>query len=112
MATFIEYTVACGATFKTQLTIKNDVSVGINLAPYEVSGQVRRSYASLNIAANIVCTMIDASNGIFQMSMSAANTANVRGGRYVYDIEAFNPVTDEVVRLIEGVMTFTPQVTR
>jgi hypothetical protein len=112
MSTFIEYTVNQGASFRAQLQIKDDVGVGISLVPYTVSGQVRRSYSSLNVSANIVCTMIDSPNGVLQLSMDYANTANVRAGRYVFDVEAFNSGTGEKVRLVEGMMTFTPEVTR
>jgi hypothetical protein len=112
MSTFIEYTVGQGATFKAQLQVRGDTGVGMNLIPYTVSGQVRKSYSSLNVSANIVCTMIDAANGSLQLSISHANTANVKAGRHVFDIEAQHGSTGEVVRLVEGMMTFTPQVTK
>jgi uncharacterized cupin superfamily protein len=112
MSTYIEYIVDQGATFKTQLQIKNDVGTGLNLASYLVTGQVRKSYYSLNATANITCTMIDAPNGTFQLVIPADETANIRAGRYVFDVEARSNTTTEIVRLIEGMMTFTPGVTR
>jgi len=112
MSTFIEYTVEQNATFKTQLQLKDDTGVGLNLVSYVVSSQVRRSYSSMNVATNIVCTMIDAPNGVVQLSISYANTANIKAGRYVYDVVALNNSTSEELRLIEGIMTITPAVTR
>jgi hypothetical protein len=112
MSTFIEYTVEQNATFKAQLQLKDDDGRGINLASYLLTSQVRRSYSSLNVAANVVCTMVDASNGVVQLSMSYLTTANIKAGRYVYDVIALNNVTDEELRFVEGVMTVTPCVTR
>lgn len=112
MSTFIEYTVEQGATFKAQLSLKNDTGDGMNLVPYTIAGQVRRSYYSLNVSANLVCTLIDAANGSLQLSIPFANTSNVKAGRYVFDVEALNNTTNEKVRLIEGLMTFTPEVTK
>lgn len=112
MSTYIEYTAEQGATFKVQLSLKNDTGNGLNLAQYILTGQVKKSYSSLNVAANLVCTFVDAPNGVLQLSIPYANTANVKSGRYVYDVKANNTSTGEIVRLIEGVMTFTPQVTR
>ncbi len=110
MSGWVELTVEQGATFRTQLELKNDVGESMNLISYTCTGQIRRSYASGNATANITCTQIDGANGLLQIGLSSANTANIRAGRYVFDIEAEN--ADEVVRIIEGVVTVTPGVTR
>lgn len=112
MSTFIEYTIEQNATFKTQLQLKDDSGLGLNLATYNVSSQVRKAYTSANIAANVVCTFVDAPNGIVQLSIDRANTANIKSGRYVYDVVAINAGTNEELRLVEGIMTVTPAVTR
>jgi len=43
--------------------------------------------------------------------MSANTTANVVAGRYVYDVELVDS-GNVATRLIEGIVTVTPQVTR
>jgi hypothetical protein len=43
--------------------------------------------------------------------MTANSSANVVAGRYVYDCE-LTDVNGAVTRLIEGIATVTPQVTR
>jgi hypothetical protein len=45
------------------------------------------------------------------MSMSAANTANLTAGRYVYDVE-IDDGNGEVTRIFEGIITVLPNVTR
>jgi hypothetical protein len=46
------------------------------------------------------------------MYMSAANTANVTPGRYVYDVEIQDNSTGDVTRIFEGIATVLPNVTR
>lgn len=110
-ATYIEYTAEQGATFKAQIQLKTDTGNGLNLVPYVITGAVKKSPYSLNVSANIVCTLIDGANGVLQISIPYANTALVKAGRYQYDVRANNVSTGEAVRLIEGTMTFTAQVT-
>ena len=112
MTTFIEYTIEQNATFKTQLQLKDDIGVGINLIPYTVTSQVRRSYTSGNVSANITCTYVDGANGLVQLSIPYANTATMKSGRYVYDVTALNTTTGEELRLVEGIIVVTPSVTR
>jgi hypothetical protein len=49
--------------------------------------------------------------GEITMIMSAANTANLTPGRYVYDVE-IDDGAGEVTRIFEGVITVLPNVTR
>jgi hypothetical protein len=49
--------------------------------------------------------------GEITMIMSAANTANLTPGRYVYDVE-IDDGGGEVTRIFEGVITVLPNVTR
>jgi len=45
------------------------------------------------------------------MAMSAANTANLTPGRYVYDVE-IEDASGDVTRIFEGIVTVLPNVTR
>ena len=45
------------------------------------------------------------------MEMSDETTANIRAGRYVYDVEIEYP-TGSVERIFEGIVTVSPNVTR
>jgi cytochrome oxidase Cu insertion factor (SCO1/SenC/PrrC family) len=72
---------------------------------------MRRSYYSINATASIVCAISDASNGEITMTMTAANTANIKAGRYLFDLETEDG-NGFVTRVLEGIITVTPQVTR
>ncbi len=49
--------------------------------------------------------------GEITMIMSAANTANLTPGRYVYDVE-IDDGAGEITRIFEGIITVLPNVTR
>lgn len=111
MAEYIELTINQGATFKKSRTLKNADQTPIDLTGYTFVSQIRKSFYSMNPTANITVTTTDTANGIIELSMVAADTANVKAGRYVYDLKM---TTDAgiVIREMEGVVTVTPQVSK
>jgi hypothetical protein len=100
------------ATFNNVINLTDDVTnTPINVANYTVTSQLRRSYYSTNASANLICTVTNASNGEITLSLPAANTANLKPGRYLFDVKAVdnNNVT---TRVLEGIITVTPSVTK
>jgi hypothetical protein len=53
---------------------------------------------------------IDALNGEVTLSLTATQTAALTAGRYVYDVEL--TIGSTVSRVIEGIVTVTPEVTK
>ena len=56
-------------------------------------------------------TVSNAANGELTMAMTAANTANLTPGRMVYDLLITSP-TSVKTRVVEGIATILPSVTR
>lgn len=108
---YAELTVDQGTTFNASLDLTNDDGSAINVANYTFESQIRKSYYSSNPTANITITTIDAPNGNIRLSMTAANTTNITAGRYLYDIKMTSP-TNVTTRVIEGIITITPQVSK
>jgi hypothetical protein len=108
---YAELTVDQGSTFESTIDLVTDDGAVINVAGYVFSGQIRKSYYSANATANLTLTIVDAANGNVKVAISAANTANIKAGRYLYDIK-MTDTSNTVTRLVEGVITITPQVTR
>ena len=79
---------------------------------YIVTSSLRRSLLSPNTSANIVCSLYDAPNGEFLLTMSAGATANLRAGSYLFDVKVYDTNSMTTARLIEGVMFVTPSVTK
>jgi hypothetical protein len=112
MAAFVELYVDQGTTFTNTITLNDDsTNANVNISGYLVRSQMRRSYYSTNATANIVCTITDAEYGVIEMSLGAANTANIKAGRYVFDVE-MQDTANVVTRILEGIITVTPGVTR
>jgi hypothetical protein len=112
MAAYAELYLDQGTTFNNVINLTDDVTNAyINVAGYVVRSQMRRSYYSQNASATITCTITDAPNGEITMSMTAANTSLLKAGRYLYDVEVVDTY-GTVSRILEGIITITPEVTR
>jgi hypothetical protein len=110
VAEFVELTIDQGATFNTVITVNDGTGAGQNLFGYTARSQMRKSYySSTKYDFNVQVTTPNI--GEITMIMSAANTANLTPGRYVYDVE-IDDGAGEVTRIFEGVITVLPNVTR
>jgi hypothetical protein len=112
MASYVELFIDQGTTFNNIINLTDDnTNTPINIYGYSVTSQMRRSYYSQNITANIICTTSNTSNGEISMSISAANTANIKAGRYVFDVKTVKG-NGNITRVLEGIIIVNPQVTR
>lgn len=111
MADFVELTIDAGADFSTVITVGDSNGNGKNLVSYTARSQLRKSYYSLT-AVDFTVVIVEPENGIIRMDLSAAATANIRAGRYVYDVEIENLETGSISRIFEGIVTVLPNVTR
>lgn len=109
---YAELTIDQGATFTSTINLTNDDNSAMNLANSIFTCQIRKSYYSSNVTANVIATVEDAANGLIRLSVDAANTANIKPGRYLYDLKMVDTEANTYVRVIEGIVTVTPQVTR
>ena len=71
---------------------------------------LRKSYYS-STATDFTVAISDAAGGEITMTLTAANTANLTPGRYVYDLLITSPVSVKT-RVVEGIATILPSVTR
>lgn len=112
MSAYVELYLDQGSDFNNIINLTDDVTnAPINVAGYLIKSQIKRSYYSANVTANITCTVTDASNGEIKLSMTAANTAKIKAGRYVFDVKTTDTL-NIVSRVLEGIITVTPQVTK
>jgi len=110
LAGFVELTLEQGANFNTVLDLKDSAGGILNLSGYTVAAQMRKSYYS-STATNFTIVVSDAAAGQITMTMNSANTANVSPGRYVYDV-LITSGSSVKTRIIEGIVTVLPSVTR
>jgi len=110
LAGFVELTMEQGANFSTSVDVKDGTNTVINLTGYSVASQMRKSYYS-STANNFTATITDAATGTITITMTGATTANLTPGRYVYDI-LLTSGAGVKTRVIEGIVTVLPSVTR
>jgi len=108
LAEFIEYQIEQGATWSNDLTLTDIYNTTLNLTDYTVRAQLRKSYYSTTAVDFIITTD---TTGLITMELSAETTANLRPGRYVYDLIAEDS-DGVVIRIIEGIATVTPSSTK
>lgn len=100
-----------GADFNASITLDDVGGAAFNLINYSASYQMRKSYYSSNAAATFsVSTGNNPALGIITLSLSAANTANIYAGRYVYDV--YVSTANNRTRVLEGIINVSPQVTK
>lgn len=108
MANKVNIVIDQGATFSTTYIIHNDADEPIDFTTYSAESQMRKSYSSSNAFSFAVDL---SSNGGVTLSMSANTTSSITAGRYVYDVEV-QDISGVRSRVVEGIATVTPQVTR
>ena len=100
-----------GADFNTTITLDDVSGEPMNLVGYTSTSQMRKSYYSSNASATFSITTGGA-NGTITMNMTSANTANIYAGRYVYDVYITSNTGSNRVRVLEGIVNVSPQVTK
>lgn len=98
-----------GSTFSTDLTLSDENGDPLILDGYSANSQIRRWYTSTNAAASFT-TSVNVASAVITLTLTANQTSNLVSGRYVYDVEISSGA--EVSRIVEGIVTVTPQVTR
>lgn len=98
-----------GATYSTSINVTDEDGAIVNLTGFTGAAQLRKHYTST--AQTAFTVSIAAATGVVSLSLSANVTNNIAAGRYVYDCE-LTDASGTVSRLIEGIVTVTPGVTR
>ncbi len=97
-----------GTTFDFSFNLTNVDGTAKNLTNYTIFAQIRRSYYS---STKVDFTTAKVSlEGEITISLTANQTAALKSGRYVYDVEIQS--NQETLRVLEGILTVNPEVTR
>lgn len=109
MATKANLIIDQGATYQVSLDITDEEDQVIDLTGYTGAAQIRKHYTSSNsVSFSVTVVPVD---GVVQLSLSANQTSTIAAGRYVYDVELTNQ-SGVISRVVEGIVTVTPQATR
>ena len=115
MAQFQEFTFDQGADTSIELHLVDKNGAAKNLSGHTVTAKIKKNYAdSAGEATAFTVVNTNAAEGITTLSLTNSQTAALRTGRHVYDIElSFNDSSGNTIveRILEGRIQVTPQVT-
>lgn len=99
-----------GADYYRTMTVIDIHNSPLDISNYTIKGQIRKNYTSTT-NANFNMLILDAVNGKIGMGLNNTTTQSLSEIRYVYDIEITSP-DNKVYRIMEGILTVNPCVTR
>lgn len=110
-----DLTIPAGATYSQTINYKTGSPAAfVNTTGYTARMQLRTSYSAANASLELTTAngRISLTNaGVITLALTATETAALAAGRYVYDLELVSS-GGQVTRLLEGVVTVSPEVTR
>jgi len=109
MATRVNIVIDQGTDFSTGVRMTDSTGALLNLTGYSAASQIRKSHSSTNATA-FTCTITTA-NSTLTLAINNSVTAAMSAGRYVWDAELTDG-SGTVSRVLEGMETVTPEVTR
>lgn len=83
----------------------------LNLTGFVAKSQMRKSFSSSQ-AFTFLSEIYDAEGGRIKLYLSAVESAAIPAGRWLYDVEITQESTGVKKRVVEGVVTVTPQITQ
>lgn len=109
MATISNIYIDQGASYSTVIDINQDDGTPFNFTGYTVKAQIRKTYSS-STAVDFVSTLPEA--GKINISLDDSVTSTIKAGRYVYDVIVQNTSLSNTIRVVEGILTVNPGVSR
>jgi len=99
-----------GSNTTVTIYVTDNTGTARNLSGYSARSQLRRSYTSTSNTSFTV-SISNPADGEITINLTADQTANLKYGRYVYDVELISN-SYSVERIIEGIITVYPEVTK
>lgn len=111
MASVYNLAIDQGSNFSASIQVNLDSGSARDLTGYTGRSQLRRSYFSTSNVTFAV-TISSPVTGEIVISLPSSQTANLKYGRYVYDVELVEDSSGNVERILEGIVTVYPEVTK
>ena len=112
MAAIANLTIDQGATFNSDVTVKDSNGNAFDLTGYTAQAKMAKGFSSTRTRTSMTCTIsTPATTGVVTLALTADQTSQLEEGRYVYDLEILQTSSSTITRVIEGIITVRPQVT-
>jgi len=112
MAVQINFVIDQGTAFGAVATIQNEDGSIFDLTGLTPYSQMRKSYyttSGFDITAEVDGPPTE---GNIKLSLLPVESNAIKAGRYVYDVEVHDGTGDYVKRVLQGIITVSPQVTK
>jgi len=110
MAAVANLSIDQGATFTSDITVKDINGNVFDLTGYTAVAKLAKGYSSTRTrTAMTTAFATDRTTGVLTISLTATQTAALDPERYVYDVEIISN-TNTVTRVLEGIITVRPEV--
>jgi len=110
MATISNLFVDAGTNYNTIITVAASNGQALDLTDYSVASQMRKSYQS-STAYDFTASIYSAAAGKVRLQLNPTQSSAIPAGRWLYDVEITSP-TGTKTRVVEGIVTVTPEITR
>jgi hypothetical protein len=94
--------------YSTSINLTDDDGNVVDLTGYTANSQIRKTHTSSSSVS--FTTTVSGTQGLIILSLTDTQTANLVPGRYVYDVLITSGSLTS--RILEGIVTVTPGVTR
>ena len=111
MANLANLVIDQGSTFTANVFLETTQSTPWNLTGWSVRGQMRKSYNSDDATATFTASH-DGKGGKITITLTATQTAAIKKGDYLYDLEIYQGDPEVVHRVVEGKIKVYPEVTK
>ena len=112
MATLSNIFIDQDATFSTTVTVNDSTGSALDLTGYTAVAQIRKTYLSSTATSMTVAFNADRTTGKIDLSLTATQTGALKAGRYVYDLSITTSDSSTTTRVVEGIATVNPSVSR
>jgi|SRR6185312_14473940 len=109
MSVIVNLVIEQGADFSNVIDLANDNGSVMDLTNYTVVAAMRTEYASTTVIP-ITAVITSPADGEITISLTAVQTTALVARRYVYEVRIQAPVAGVKTRVVEGIITVTPQV--
>lgn len=97
--------------FTQTFTLTDDQGTALNLSNYSYESQIRK-HPNSSTSVSFATTALSPSNGELRISLSPSDTANLKDGRYVYDIVLTDLSDNTKTRVLQGSAIVSKTITR
>ena len=97
--------------FSQTFTLTDDEGAALNLSEYSYASQIRK-HPNSSTAVSFTTTALTPANGELTISLDPSDTADLKPGRYVYDIVLTKTADSTKTRVLQGSVIVSKTITR